>query len=827
MSATSDMFQENLNDPSYKPIPNRECIADTLNARHPLDLPITGANVPESSHRNHERHPLDYIDCLPDLLNSDEANQKDDGKDSLYTFDEIDDDVVGSEETVSISLIDNRPPFPLPRDESKMVAIQDHDYCTKSDGAERDIHCEKQTTDFYEHHKKKRCESSNNARIFDRKDKAFTSEDFDINFENQCADLYDDHIAGMRNRNSYKSSLSLVENDESFSNNDQNDLYQSVEYENQRSEDNNLPSARMKTISYKTDETDNYNNDRQLSENDKKRDESQYIHEVTRELLCERVQTVENLPEQEEEHKVLSKPPIPAPRKQRMKSKPDLTPRCHLIESGNIPYAKQPVPLQNENSKKATKEVTDISIKSHSHRKLGYENVYDYVLDNKVIFCVKGTPPITLCSQNKEKGIADRILEKRRLIEGYIRVSDILGHLTFLDDLEDVRLKNNESPRKAASLLLDKISKSEEEGKWTTFIDALEKERYSYVVNVINGDSIIAEDDMLARKQLLQVFRPRLVQDLDPGEVTDHLFEKNVINVDDMDEIRREMANKGRKAATYLLLDRIPIRSPTWYCDFLQALRSSGQGFLADEIDDTNRKTTCSRLDRSSKESQASIAYMKYLTPEYKSSSEIHTDEQILCKNVSEEAELHKQLTEMQDKLENKRKNICILKQIQSVKSDLDLAQREEETLLKVIGYEDNSENDNGTNHVTAIPKEPVIQNKDPGSSECEENSVSIHIDELETIMEQADPVIALKILGTKETIRFDDCPSCPTFGLQEIYSQSEQQQLIKIYDASSQTSPRTCLPKPHVNNKIVDSGVFSANLDDGNMLSLVIHQYV
>ena len=104
---------------------------------------------------------------------------------------------------------------------------------------------------------------------------------------------------------------------------------------------------------------------------------------------------------------------------------------------------------------------------------------------------------------------------------------------------------------------------------------------------------------------------------------------------------------------------------------------------------------------------------------------------------------------------------------------------------------------------------------------------MSIHIDELETIMEHADPVIALKILGTKETIRFDDCPSCPTFGLQEIYSQSEQQNLIKIYDASSQTSPGTCLPKPHVNNKIIDSGVFSANLDDGNMLSSVIHQYV
>ena len=695
MSVTSDMFQENFNDPRYKPIPNRECTADTPKAVHPLDLPITGANVPESSDRHHERHPLDYTDCLPDLLNSDEANQKGDGKDSLYTFDEIYDDVVGSEETVSISLIYNRPPFPLPRLESKIVAIQEHDYCTKSDGVERDIHCEKQTTDFYEHHKKKRCESSNNTRNFDRKDKAFTSEDIDINFENQYADLNDYHFAGMRNRSSYKSSLSLVENDESFSKNDQNDLYQSVEYKNQRSGDNNLPSAGMNTMSYKTDGTDNCNNDGQLSENDKKRDESQYIHEDTQcaeatELLCERVQTDENLSEQEEEHKVLSKPPIPAPRKQGMKSKPDLTPRCHLTESGNISCAKRPVPLQNEKSKKATKEVTDVSIKSHSRRKRGYENVYDYVLDNKVIFCVKGTPPITLCSQNKEKGIADRILEKRCLIEGYIRVSDILGHLTFLDDLEDVRLKNNESPRKAASLLLDKISKSEEEGKWTTFIDALEKERYSYVVDLINGDSSIAEDDMLARKQLLQVFRPRLVQDLDPGEVTDHLFEKNVINDDDMDEIRREMANKGRKAATYLLLDRIPIRSPTWYCDFLQALRSSGQGFLADEIDDTNRKTTCSRLDCSSQESQASITYMKYLTPEYKSSSQIHTDEQTLCKNVSEDAELHKQLAEMQDKLENKRKNIYILKQIQSVKSDLDLAQREEETLLKVIGYEDN-----------------------------------------------------------------------------------------------------------------------------------------
>ena len=208
-------------------------------------------------------------------------------------------------------------------------------------------------------------------------------------------------------------------------------------------------------------------------------------------------------------------------------------------------------------------------------------------------------------------------------------------------------------------------------------MSALERESYSYVVDVIKGVSTITENDMLARKTHLKVFFPRLVEDQSPKEVIHQLYEKHVINDDDMDEIRREEANKGRKAATYtcMLLDRIPTRSPSWFFDFLQALRSSDQGFLADEIEDTNRKTTLTLSRSGSQENQESNTYQKYLTPVYKSS----TDKQ------EDEVGRNKQFTETKDKLKHKLKKPVILKQIH--KQELESAQREVETLLKVIRH--------------------------------------------------------------------------------------------------------------------------------------------
>ena len=714
-------------------------------------------------------------------------NIKNDDQDSLYTFDEIYDDLSESYETQSI---DNRPPLPLPSDDFKMVDRQDHDNSNNSDHDERKLYEERAIVDVDEHQE------------IDNMDKNFLNtdvknKDVDIDLESQEAFLNDDHTYEHNDLVSHNRQLTYSEKCESLSNDDKDELTKDRQYENQITVKCNSSSKLQVPVSCSADEND-FDDDRLLNNVRNK-----YVDPYFQKNI-EKDKKEDNLSiDQEEMPKKYKKPPFPAPRKQKTKTKPDLPPRCNLTSSGHESPNKQPEPLHKETPKEDTEDTANIARPSRT--KQGYENVYDYVVDNTLKFCVKGTPSDKSCSQNHEPELADRILEKRCLIESNIRVRHILGYLTFLDDTEEIRLKENESPKQAVSLLLDKICKKEEDGKWMTFMSALEREGYSYVVDVIKGANTIAEQDMLAHKKLLQVFHPRLTEDLNPEEIIDHLYEKHVISSDDMDEIRREKTNKGRKAATYMLLDRIPIRSPSWFCDFLHALRATDQVFLADEIEDTNRKTfSCVWCQ----ENQESITYQKYITPGHKGSSDKQEDELTPCKYISEEVGLYKQLTEMQDKLKNKRKKLGILKQIQTVKLDLDSAQEEEETLLKVIGRETNSES------YTAA-------NVDSESAECEE-TMTVHKHELETIIKQSDPAVALTVLGTKKTIRFND-PSGPMFGLQELYSQSQKQQLIKIYDASCLTNPGPCLPKPHFNNISVDSGVFSAHLSDSDRLSFVI----
>ena len=98
----------------------------------------------------------------------------------------------------------------------------------------------------------------------------------------------------------------------------------------------------------------------------------------------------------------------------------------------------------------------------------------------------------------------------------------------------------------------------------------------------------VTELDLTVQRNLLKVFIPELINNLQPSELIDHLFSRDVISGTDKEEIECELKNRGSSAASLMLLDRIPRRIHNWYSEFVSALRACGFEFLADKIDITD-----------------------------------------------------------------------------------------------------------------------------------------------------------------------------------------------------------------------------------------------
>ena len=115
---------------------------------------------------------------------------------------------------------------------------------------------------------------------------------------------------------------------------------------------------------------------------------------------------------------------------------------------------------------------------------------------------------------------------------------------------------------------------------------------YRYVANILLGET---ELDLSVHRRLLQIFTPEIINNLEPSELIDHLYAKEVISQTDKEEIECEKRNRGSCAASLMLLDRIPRRIQNWYNEFVSALRACGFDFVADNIDlpELNQSSCC------------------------------------------------------------------------------------------------------------------------------------------------------------------------------------------------------------------------------------------
>ena len=84
-----------------------------------------------------------------------------------------------------------------------------------------------------------------------------------------------------------------------------------------------------------------------------------------------------------------------------------------------------------------------------------------------------------------------------------------------------------------------------------------------------------------SKRDVLTAHRVVIADNLQERRVVEQLFAQGVLDQTDKEEIHAETSTFGKCC---LLLDKLSRRGPNAFESFLQALRLSGQGFLADKL---------------------------------------------------------------------------------------------------------------------------------------------------------------------------------------------------------------------------------------------------
>lgn len=84
-----------------------------------------------------------------------------------------------------------------------------------------------------------------------------------------------------------------------------------------------------------------------------------------------------------------------------------------------------------------------------------------------------------------------------------------------------------------------------------------------------------------SKRDVLRAHRVVIADNLQERRVVEQLFAQGVLDQTDKEEILEE---RSRFDKCCLLLDKLPRKGPKAFESFLQALRLSGQGFLADKL---------------------------------------------------------------------------------------------------------------------------------------------------------------------------------------------------------------------------------------------------
>uniref|UniRef100_A0A4W4HM47 RNA helicase n=1 Tax=Electrophorus electricus TaxID=8005 RepID=A0A4W4HM47_ELEEL len=177
----------------------------------------------------------------------------------------------------------------------------------------------------------------------------------------------------------------------------------------------------------------------------------------------------------------------------------------------------------------------------------------------------------------------------RNRLRRLINVGPVLDMLQFLSDdqKELIRAKTRtEGDISAADLLLHEvITKEHSEGWFRELITALEtagcRHAANYMENNPPSPSKEFENDNCIK--LIDLLKLSLV-DMKTRDVCNSCYQRSLLTDEDRENIFAVNDQQGNKAGARLLLSRLVKKELGWYSEFLEALKETGHGMLAREL---------------------------------------------------------------------------------------------------------------------------------------------------------------------------------------------------------------------------------------------------
>uniref|UniRef100_A0A4W4HJH6 RNA helicase n=1 Tax=Electrophorus electricus TaxID=8005 RepID=A0A4W4HJH6_ELEEL len=193
---------------------------------------------------------------------------------------------------------------------------------------------------------------------------------------------------------------------------------------------------------------------------------------------------------------------------------------------------------------------------------------------------------ICVCRSHCERNTINCFRNRLRRL---INVGPVLDMLQFLSDdqKELIRAKTRtEGDISAADLLLHEvITKEHSEGWFRELITALEtagcRHAANYMENNPPSPSKEFENDNCIK--LIDLLKLSLV-DMKTRDVCNSCYQRSLLTDEDRENIFAVNDQQGNKAGARLLLSRLVKKELGWYSEFLEALKETGHGMLAREL---------------------------------------------------------------------------------------------------------------------------------------------------------------------------------------------------------------------------------------------------
>ncbi|XP_045180070.2 uncharacterized protein LOC123539492 [Mercenaria mercenaria] len=167
-------------------------------------------------------------------------------------------------------------------------------------------------------------------------------------------------------------------------------------------------------------------------------------------------------------------------------------------------------------------------------------------------------------------------------LQRHLDVKEILPYLHYICHNDARALSNTEPQELAVKNLIDTIQckvDPQEQGKWATFLVALDKTGNIYLHQLLTGKT---EKDHFFTNEILKLMKPNLINDICLNDVMDHLIEREIINEEDQGYIESAAKSQGPIPAIRIMLEKVDKRLPDWDAKFTEVLDKAGMSEIAD-----------------------------------------------------------------------------------------------------------------------------------------------------------------------------------------------------------------------------------------------------